>query len=40
MFILPGAVYKLAEFGFISLRNGKKKLELCNLYHLSKVNVS
>jgi len=39
MFILPAAVYKLAEFGFISLRNGKN-FELCNLYHLSKVNVS
>lgn len=26
MFILPGAVYKLAEFEFISLRNGKKIL--------------
>lgn len=26
MFILPGAVYKLAEFELISLRNGKKIL--------------
>lgn len=39
MFILPAAVYKLAQFGFISLRDGKK-FELCNLYHPSKVNVN